>query len=53
MIIKTEFIMKLKSLKTILGSRKTKKAKPRVLTAEGWKRRFSQKTSKAKKTAKR
>ena len=47
--------MALKSLKKILGSKKTasKKAKTRVLTAEGWKRRFSPKPLKAKKTAKK
>ena len=46
-------IMKLNSLKNILGSKKPKAAKTRVLTAEGWKRRFSQRPLKAKKTAKR
>jgi len=43
----------IKSLKTILSTKKPKAAKKRVLTAEGWKRRFVQKATKAKKTAKR
>lgn len=43
--------MALKSLKKILTPKKTTKAKPRVLTAEGWKRRFSVKNQ--KKTAKK
>lgn len=49
--------MALKALKKILSSKKTvKKAKPkvRVLTAEGWKRRFGAiKGPKAKKTIKK
>ena len=40
-------------LKKILGIKKPKAAKTKVLTAEGWKRRFSQTTTKSKKTAKR
>lgn len=48
--------MALKALKKILSSKKpVKKAKPkiRVLTAEGWKRRFGLKLVKSKKTVKK
>jgi hypothetical protein len=45
--------MKLTSLKTILSPKKAKAAKTKVLTAEGWKRRFSQPKLKAKKATKR
>lgn len=44
--------MALKSLKKILTNKKPSKAKTRVLTAEGWRRRFAQKPLKAKKTVK-
>lgn len=48
--------MALKTLKKILSSKKpVKKTKPkvRVLTAEGWKRRFGVKLTKSKKTVKK
>jgi hypothetical protein len=47
--------MKLKEIKNLLGVKKPKaaKTKVKVLTAEGWKRRFSQKNTKSKKITKR
>lgn len=45
--------MKLKSLTHILKGKKTQPKLSRVLTAEGWKRRFGQKVPKSKKAASR
>jgi hypothetical protein len=44
--------MALKSLKKILSPKKSPKAKPRILTAEGWKRRFAKKNIASKKGSK-
>ena len=41
--------MALTSLKKLLSNKKPSAKKTRVLTAEGWKRRFTQKATKAKK----